>query len=466
MTTTIAPTAPPAPDTRTSLATPAWVLALIGPRWAVSVIFAFALLVLLAITPVGLPQIEVTDYTGTVFTMSGVGGWLGDFASHSPWRFDSWVAPLSWFGSLSSVVAVLLARRRPLVAALLASWPFVMIPLVGTFVWGWWLGLLMVTVLASLEGVRRALVPLAATVAVTVAYAFSGVEASTPIGMVSASDGTFDYAVKTTSFYLIAVVAVVTTSAAIGAGARSRRRTAEATATARRAFEVESLATERARLAHDLHDVVAHHVSLVAVRAESAPFVHPDLDEDARAVLALIATDARSALDELRQVLAVLQRTEKDGARAPQPGACEIVALVDQARSAGQQVELEGACDDVPSAQGYVLYRAAQEALTNARRHAPGAVAHVRLSRDDDHVGLEVVNASRTTGEPTPGRGLLGMRERVEALGGTVEASTLDGCFVVRVALPCPPADGAGSVASSATDTDPGQDATGRTSDA
>ena len=107
-----------------------------------------------------------------------------------------------------------------------------------------------------------------------------------------------------------------------------RRREVDVAATERHALEIESLAGERARLARDLHDVVAHHVSLVAVRAESAPFLHPGLNDDARAVLAAIAADAREALTELRQVLVVLQRTSDESERAPQPTACDVDDLV------------------------------------------------------------------------------------------------------------------------------------------
>jgi signal transduction histidine kinase len=175
-------------------------------------------------------------------------------------------------------------------------------------------------------------------------------------------------------------------------------------------------------------------VSLVAVRAESAPFVHPDLNDDARAVLAAIATDAREALTELRQVLVVLQRTSDEGERAPQPTACDVDDLVSSAIAAGQPVDLDGEWREVPPATGYVLYRAVQEGLTNARRHSAGAVTSLNRMQTDDAVGFRMTNPAEREAEP--GRGLIGMRERVEALGGTMTAVVVDKEFVLEVAVP------------------------------
>ena len=219
--------------------------------------------------------------------------------------------------------------------------------------------------------------------------------------------------------------------------AQAREATAKAELAERSAVATETRAAERARLARDLHDVVAHHISLVAVRAESAPYTHPDLEPVAREVLADIATDARSALTELRQVLTVLQRSESTEL-APQPGALDVDSLIAEARAAGQPIEEAGEWSEVPSAVGYVLFRAAQEGLTNARRHAPGSP--VRLVRRE---GPAVVALTLTNALPDgaahliePGRGLIGMRERVEALGGTFAATVADERFVLAISLP------------------------------
>jgi len=193
---------------------------------------------------------------------------------------------------------------------------------------------------------------------------------------------------------------------------------------------------ERARLARDLHDVVAHRVSLIAVRAESAPFANPDLGPDATRLLAETADDARAALDELREVLGVLHRTTDRAPRTPQPGVGQIQALIDEARAAGAAVEVGGAIGAVSDTTGTTAYRVVQEALTNARRHAPEETATITFGGDDDLV-IRIVNA---TGAPdtdvAPGRGLTGMRERVELAGGRLDVSREGKWFVVEARLP------------------------------
>ena len=194
---------------------------------------------------------------------------------------------------------------------------------------------------------------------------------------------------------------------------------------------------ERARLARDLHDVVAHHVSLIAVRAETAPYTHPDLADDARALLSDIAADARLALDELRGVLGILGRAGEDAQRAPQPEWADISALVERSRAAGLDVRLHGAVDaPVGPSSGYVAYRVVQEALTNARKHAPGAPAVVSLEVVPGLVVVRVASRLPQSGVAAgPGHGLAGMRERVEAMGGRLAAGPA-GEFVVEATLP------------------------------
>ncbi|WP_300640344.1 histidine kinase [Nocardioides sp.] len=197
---------------------------------------------------------------------------------------------------------------------------------------------------------------------------------------------------------------------------------------------------ERARLARDLHDVVAHHVSLIAVRAETAPYAVEDLGAGGRQVLADIAGDARRALDELRGVLGVLRRASEDPARAPQPSAADIPSLVERAAASGEQVrwthEPDG-LDTIPPAVGYAGYRVVQEALTNARRHAPGRPVEVTCRPGGRGMWLRVVtDVGRPLGSPTPGRGLTGARERVEALEGRFAAGPVADSFVVEAEIP------------------------------
>ena len=333
------------------------------------------------------------------------------------------------------VLGVLLARWSPGWATLLTVVPWVLVPFTGWFVYGWWLGTMAVAVVAAVDGLRRAVLPWAVAVAIAVYYCGSGAEAVLPIGLVNSGTGNglgFQWVVFIA--HVVMLTAAVGIAAAVGAERRARFRHVAAQVTEQHALEVESLAGERARLARDLHDVVAHHVSLVAVRAESAPFLHPGLNDDARAVLADIAADAREALTELRQVLVVLQRTSDESERAPQPTACDVDDLVASAVAAGQPIILDGQWHDVAPATGYVVYRAVQEGLTNARRHAPGSLTTVTRTQSETAVGFRMVNAAGGTAEP--GRGLIGMRERVEALGGTMTAVVVDGEFVLDVGVP------------------------------
>lgn len=361
------------------------------------------------------------------------------------------VHPVIALGSFSAVVGVLVARRSTGLACVLATWPFLLVALIGTFVWAWWLALLAITVVAAVDGVLRAALPLFLTITTAGIYCATGAAALLPIGPVTAGTGGRE---GTFVLYTVVTLAATAISSAIGASRRARARTAAAARASDQALAVETVAVERARIAHDLHDVVAHHISLVAVRAESAPYVHPSMDAEARVVLADIADDARHALGELRQVLAVLQRTE--GAdRAPQPGAGDVVALVDAARSAGQQVTVVAGVPDLPSAQGLVLYRAVQESLTNARRHAPGQPVTLALGTVATSSGTVVTARVSNplvprTSPAAPGRGLLGMRERVESIGGSLTAGEEDGSFVVELTLP---ADGPEPTARASTET-------------
>lgn len=366
---------------------------------------------------------------------TGFEGWWGDVLTAG--ALPAWAGVL-WLARVGVVAGVVLSRSRPVLATALVAWPFALVPVLGFFEWGWWLGVLAVAAVLAHDRSPSAPVPMLLVLGIAAVYCFTNVPAILPIGPVHATspfspagDAWITFAV-----YAVASTAVVAVAGAIGAVRHSRRQNARAAEESRRALETESVAAERARVARDLHDVVAHHVSLVAVRAESAPYVHPDLDPTARTVLADIATDARGALDELRQVLVVLQRTDGSAERAPQPGANDIAALVDQARSAGQDVRFTWTGPgDVPPAPGYVLYRAAQEALTNARRHAPGAVVGLEVTVADGAARLRAANPSPAT-TVVPGRGLLGMRERTEALGGTLEVHADGELLTVDVRVP------------------------------
>lgn len=353
---------------------------------------------------------------------------------------------LLWVSGVASVGAVVLARWHPVVATGVGLLPLAGEPWTGVFVWGWLLGLIAVMAVAAARSWRGALPAWAASVVVAVWYCVSGTRAVLPIGLVDAGS-TPGGRILVLGLYVLWITGVLAAVASLGAVGRTRGVQRAAVAQERHALEVESVAQERARMARDLHDVVAHHVSLIAVRAESAPYQHPDLDPAAREVLSAVAEDARAAIGELRHALTVLGRTEVDDgtdavvARRPQPGAADVPVLFAEARDAGQRVEVAGAPGDVwagvAAAQGYVLYRALQEGLTNARRHAPGATIDVTRTRGQGRVGFVMSNPwSDAAPVGPPGRGLIGMRERVDAVGGALSSGVEDGRFVLLVELP------------------------------
>ncbi len=200
---------------------------------------------------------------------------------------------------------------------------------------------------------------------------------------------------------------------------------------------------ERTRIARELHDVVAHHMSLIAVRAETAPYRLTGLPESAQAEFGSLSEEAREALSEMRRLLGVL-RHDQPADLAPQPVLTDLPLLVDTARQAGLSVELSvpAALDQVPPGVGVCAYRIVQESLSNASQHAPGAVVTVSVDRDSGAVLLRVANGPGGSADPFgnedgPGHGLTGMRERVALLGGSLSAGpSPDGGFVVSAVLP------------------------------
>jgi signal transduction histidine kinase len=259
--------------------------------------------------------------------------------------------------------------------------------------------------------------------------------------------------------------------AAWGAGemVRARRQSAfEQAAVAEQVRELrerDAVARERANIARELHDVVAHHVSMIAVRAATVPYSVPDLSEPGRAAFDEIAEEARTALTELRVVLGVLRA--QDGAvpgPAPQPRIADLTGLVDRMTSAGMEVTLRvtGPVRPLPGSTELCCYRVVQEALTNAGRHARGSAVRVTVTFREETISCTIVNSTATVG-PGPrsggergggsrgsspfgqhGLGLTGLRERVAMLQGVFEASpNQPGGFTVHAVLPAPPASGA-----------------------
>lgn len=232
--------------------------------------------------------------------------------------------------------------------------------------------------------------------------------------------------------------------ASIGARLNSRRALAREQAKVAQAQAERGAMAERARIAREMHDVVAHHMSMIAVRCETAPYRLTGLNEAGQAEIAEIGAAARAAMADMQGLLGVLRTTESGAAAdlAPQPSLEQVTELVERARAAGLAVTatLDDGLDRVPRAVGLSAYRIAQEALTNARKHAPRAPT--TLSLRHTAAGLELVvrsgpGAERTRPAPGGGHGLAGMRERAALHGGELAAGPdPDGGFAVRAVLP------------------------------
>jgi len=203
-----------------------------------------------------------------------------------------------------------------------------------------------------------------------------------------------------------------------------------------------ALADERARIARELHDVVAHSVGVIVVQAQGARRV---IDRDpARAdeALATIEDTARSALGEMRRSLGVLRSEGEEAARAPQPGVGDIEGLLASARSSGLSVDfvVEGTARPLPQGVDLSAYRIVQEALTNTIKHAGPARSRVTLRYGDGELVVEVKDDGPGPADDAregAGHGLVGMRERVAVLAGELQAGAgPDGGFLVRASLP------------------------------
>ncbi|MFI5621004.1 sensor histidine kinase [Streptomyces sp. NPDC051567] len=214
-----------------------------------------------------------------------------------------------------------------------------------------------------------------------------------------------------------------------------------------------AVAAERARIARELHDVVAHNVSVMVVQADGAAYVMDAAPEQAKEALRTISGTGRQALAEMRRLLGVLRTGEPQESEdyVPQPDVEQIEFLVEQVRAAGLAVdfEVEGAPRRLPSGVELTAYRIVQEALTNTRKHGgPEARASVRLVYFDDGLGLLIEDDGRGAahelyedgGADGAGHGLIGMRERIGMVGGTLDTGPRPGGgFRISALLPLKP---------------------------
>jgi signal transduction histidine kinase len=200
----------------------------------------------------------------------------------------------------------------------------------------------------------------------------------------------------------------------------------------------DALARERARLARELHDIVAHSVSLMVVQAGTARPRAQRLDAELAQVLETVEHSGREALVELRRLLSVL-RADEQAELEPMPDLDRLPALVEGVRQAGLAVELDVAvAHDVPAGVALCAYRAVQEGLTNALRHAPGSTVRVTVVGDGRLLRVVVRDRGATTGSSAlgSGNGLAGLRERVLLCGGRMTAGPEDDGFCLTVELP------------------------------
>lgn len=234
-------------------------------------------------------------------------------------------------------------------------------------------------------------------------------------------------------------------------GARVRRSRVHAAELAGRAAHLErdreeraraAVAAERARIARELHDVVAHNVSIMVVQAGGARRVLDERPDAARGALASIEQAGRSALAELRRLLGVMREDDAGGALEPPPGVASLDRVLEQVRDAGVPVEMiaEGDARPLPPGVDMSVHRIVQESLTNVLKHAGRARATVRLRYEPNEIDVEVTDdgvgatAAASNGR---GHGLIGMRERVALFGGDFHAGPRrEGGFTVRARLP------------------------------
>lgn len=311
--------------------------------------------------------------------------------------------------------------------AVASPWPW-SVPALITFV-------LFVGVVTFVHGVRLGAFPLAIGVLSSLTAPLLRAEiVSTPGAASSATADMIVTASLAVAMFLIAML--IAARARVGAEL-TREREHSALEEARRA-----LIEERTRIARELHDVIAHSMSVIQVQASTARYRLPSLDEEVAAEFEDIAATARGSLTEMRRMLGVLRTEDQTAELAPQQGLEDIPALVESIRRAGVDVGLEiitGNASSVPAGVQIAAFRIVQEALSNAVRHAPGTMISVRVRVDVVAVRIGVQNSAPATTsiEQSPGHGLRGMRERAQLLGGTFGAGPeADGGWAVEAVLP------------------------------
>jgi len=333
--------------------------------------------------------------------------------------------PLAW-GLLVLSAAGLLLRRRSAVAALVAT----AVPVWVYLALGYPRGPIYLAVIGALIGALARGRRVAAWVALAVGYPMFVWVAPLVAGQPPPSPA----AAVGVAAWLVAFAVIVELVTTRRERATEFRRT-RAEESRRRAGE------QRMAIARELHDVLAHHISLISVQAGVALHLMDEQPEQARTALTAIRQASRESLGELRSVLELLRHGEEGAPRAPAPGLEALDALVERTSAAGLPVTVEvtGTARPLPAAVGLAAYRIVQEALTNVTRHAGRPVtATVRLDYAPDQLTVEVTDDGPGAEDASgTGSGLLGMAERAAALGGQLDAGPRPGGgFRVAARLP------------------------------
>ncbi|MFF9849474.1 sensor histidine kinase [Streptomyces litmocidini] len=348
-------------------------------------------------------------------------------------RYHGAIGPFGLLTALAPAAIVLLTLVRPVLAfwASLGAAPFV--GYLAGYEVGWpWAANSLAAHLTVLVVVAARTRPRTAAWMwlVTAGYCFF-VEVFLGVGVTSDS----------VPLLFVAALALLTVTVFQVRRQATREVTAQQTVTAQERSR-RTLLEERTTIARELHDVVAHHMSVVAIQAEAAPYRVENPPPELEQAFLTIRENAVAALTELRRILGVVRAEDYEAPDAPQPTLADLDALVRNVQEAGLVVEktVTGAVRELPQGVELSAYRIVQEALSNVLRHAPGAAAKVEVSYVLGGLGLRIANGpARGLVKPSPGagHGITGMRERVTMLGGEMTAeATDDGGYEVTAFVP------------------------------
>jgi signal transduction histidine kinase len=365
-------------------------------------------------------------------------GTLAVLAQAEIWLGGSWGGPRGQAAALALLITLALGARRRAPLAVL-----------GVVAAGSLVGFVAAPVSGAQDSMVQLVVVLIASYS-TGAYASGAAAYAGAIGVfglaaaIAVTDPDPGLGLSDIVFFLV----LLGTPWAAGVGIR-RRRASEGNLE-RRTVELErdreerareAVAEERARIARELHDVVAHGVSVMTLQAQGGARVLDSEPEEARRAFTAIEDTGRRSLVEMRRLLGMLRRGDDELPLAPQPSLAQLDALVAQVRAAGLPVEIvrEGEPAALPPGVDLSAFRIVQEALTNALKHAGPAQATVIVRWGERELELEVVDSGNgaPVGDADGGHGLVGMRERASVFGGTLEAGHQpEGGYLVRVRLP------------------------------